>query len=157
MLERFEGTDGLAAIFPAMLNSLIALKALGYTEDHPQVLRAEKELKKLEHESEHSVRIEPCFSPVWDTAIVGVCLAESGISSEHPAMKKATEWLINKEIRFRGDWQYKIQPKWNRAGGCLNSRINGTRTWMIRRWCCWRSAKCPRTIRESATNVSSAA
>ena len=57
MLERFEGSDGLAAIFPAMLNSLIALKALGYPDDHPQVLRAEKELKKLEHETEHTVRI----------------------------------------------------------------------------------------------------
>ena len=51
MLERFEGTDGLAAIFPAMLNSLIALKALGYPDDHPQVVRAEHELKKLEHET----------------------------------------------------------------------------------------------------------
>ncbi len=50
MLERFEGTDGLAAIFPAMLNSFIALKALGYADDHPQVKRAELELKKLEHE-----------------------------------------------------------------------------------------------------------
>src|SRR4051812_15279016 len=46
MLERFEGTDGLAAIFPAMLNSLIALKAMGYPDDHPQVRRAELELKK---------------------------------------------------------------------------------------------------------------
>jgi squalene-hopene/tetraprenyl-beta-curcumene cyclase len=36
MLDRFEGTDGLAAIFPAMLNSLIALKALGYPDDHPK-------------------------------------------------------------------------------------------------------------------------
>ena len=51
MLERFEGTDGLAAIFPAMLNSLIALKALGYPDDHPQVVRAARELKKLEHET----------------------------------------------------------------------------------------------------------
>jgi squalene-hopene/tetraprenyl-beta-curcumene cyclase len=51
MLERFEGSDGLAAIFPAMLNSLIALKALGYPDDHPQVVRAERELKKLEHET----------------------------------------------------------------------------------------------------------
>ena len=33
MLERFEGSDGLAAIFPAMLNSVIALKALGYKND----------------------------------------------------------------------------------------------------------------------------
>lgn len=107
MLERFEGSDGLAAIFPAMLNALIALKALGYPDDHPQVLRAERELKKLEHESANSVRIEPCFSPVWDTAIVLICLRESGVPADHAAMKKAGEWLMSKEIRFKGDWHYK--------------------------------------------------
>jgi squalene-hopene/tetraprenyl-beta-curcumene cyclase len=107
MLERFEGTDGLAAIFPAMLNSLIALKALGYADDHPQVVRAAHELKKLEHETAESVRIEPCFSPVWDTAIVTICLHESGISENHPSLKKAAEWLMEKEIRFRGDWIHK--------------------------------------------------
>src|SRR5580765_4292272 len=107
MLERFEGSDGLAAIFPAMLNSLIALKALGYADDHPEVVRAERELKRLEHETKDSVRIEPCFSPVWDTAIVAICLRESGISENHPALQKAGDWLVSKEIRFRGDWQYK--------------------------------------------------
>ncbi|MDX1951574.1 MAG: squalene--hopene cyclase [Verrucomicrobiota bacterium] len=107
MLERFEGSNGLAAIFPAMLNSLIALKALGYSDDHPQVRRAEKELKNLEHETENSVRIEPCFSPVWDTAIVAICLRESGIPEDHPALAKSCDWLMGKEIRFRGDWQYK--------------------------------------------------
>ncbi|MEW6161241.1 MAG: squalene--hopene cyclase, partial [Verrucomicrobiota bacterium] len=107
MLERLEGTDGLAAIFPAMLNSLIALKALGYPDDHPQVRRAERELKKLEHEETDTVRIEPCFSPVWDTAIVAIALRESGLPAEHPAMKKTCEWLMTKEIRFRGDWQFK--------------------------------------------------
>ena len=89
MLERFEGSDGLAAIFPAMLNSLIALKALGYPDNHPEVVRAERELKKLEHETADIVRIEPCFSPVWDTAIVTVCLHESGILENHPALKRA--------------------------------------------------------------------
>lgn len=107
MLERFEGSDGLAAIFPAMLNALIALKALGYPDDHPQVVRAERELKKLEHETENSVRIEPCFSPVWDTAIVAICLAESGVPATHPALARASSWLMDKEIRFRGDWKYK--------------------------------------------------
>jgi squalene-hopene/tetraprenyl-beta-curcumene cyclase len=107
MLERFEGSNGLAAIFPAMLNSLIALKALGYPDDHPQVKRAEKELKNLEHEDEHTVRIEPCLSPVWDTAIVAICLRESGLQEDHPALKAAAEWLMTKEIRFRGDWQFK--------------------------------------------------
>jgi squalene-hopene/tetraprenyl-beta-curcumene cyclase len=116
MLERFEGSDGLAAIFPAMLNSLIALKALGYPDDHPQVMRAERELKKLEHETEQSVRIEPCFSPVWDTAIVNMCLSESGVPANHPALKRATEWLMTKEIRFRGDWQYKNPAKVEPSG-----------------------------------------
>ncbi len=116
MLERFEGTGGLAAIFPAMLNSLIALKALGYPDDHPQVVRAARELKKLEHETEQSVRIEPCFSPVWDTAIVNVCLLESGMAPDHPALKRSTEWLMAREIRFRGDWQYKNPAKVEPSG-----------------------------------------
>src|SRR5215471_4828155 len=92
MLERFEGTDGLAAIFPAMLNALIALRALGYADNHPQVVRAANELKKLQHETRDSVRIEPCFSPVWDTAIVAICLVESGVPANHPALAKAAEW-----------------------------------------------------------------
>jgi squalene-hopene/tetraprenyl-beta-curcumene cyclase len=116
MLERFEGTDGLAAIFPAMLNSLIALKALGYRDDHPQVIRAEKKLEELEHETQDSLRIEPCFSPVWDTAIVAICLHESGVSSDDPVLKRATEWLMTKEIRFRGDWQYKNPAKVEPSG-----------------------------------------
>jgi squalene-hopene/tetraprenyl-beta-curcumene cyclase len=126
MLERFEGSDGLAAIFPAMLNSLIALKALGYSNEHPEVVRATRRLKGLQHETAHAVRIEPCFSPVWDTAIVTICLRESGVPEDHPALKQAVDWMLDKEIRFRGDWQYKnavdIEPsgwvfefenKWN--------------------------------------------
>ena len=107
MLERFEGSDGLAAIFPAMLNAVIALKALGYPEDHPELVRATRELKKLEHHTEDSMRIEPCFSPVWDSAIVAIALRESGIPADHPQMVKAADWIMDKEIRFRGDWYHK--------------------------------------------------
>jgi squalene-hopene/tetraprenyl-beta-curcumene cyclase len=116
MLERFEGSDGLAAIFPGMVNSLVALRALGYPDDHPQLLRIEQQLKKHEHETEHSVRIEPCLSPVWDTAIVAICLLESGVPADHPALKLAADWLMTKEIRFRGDWQYKNPAKVEPSG-----------------------------------------
>jgi len=116
MLERFEGSDGLGAIFPAMLNSLIALQALGYPDDHPQVVRAAHELKKLEHETADSVRIEPCFSPVWDTAIAAICLRESGISENHPSLKKAAEWLMEREIHFCGDWHHKNPAKVEPSG-----------------------------------------
>ena len=116
MLERFEGSDGLAAIFPAMLNSVIALKALGYSNDNPILKREWEQLKRLQHETENDVRIEPCFSPVWDTAITLVCLRESGIPADHPQLKKAAEWLMSKEIRFRGDWQYKNPAKVEPSG-----------------------------------------
>ena len=107
MIARFEGSDGLAAIFPGILNSLIALKALGYPPDHPLIRQCESEMKKLEHHTEQSLRIEPCMSPVWDTAIVAVALHESGLASDHPALVRACDWLIEREVRFRGDWQYK--------------------------------------------------
>ncbi|HEY3915922.1 MAG TPA: squalene--hopene cyclase [Verrucomicrobiae bacterium] len=107
MIERFEGTDGLAAIFPGVLNSMIALKALGYPDDHPLIRKCEAEFEKLQHETDHSVRIEPCTSPVWDTAIVTIALHESGLPSDHPALVKCCDWLIDREVRFRGDWRYK--------------------------------------------------
>src|ERR1700743_684446 len=116
MLERFEGSDGLAAIFPAMLNSIIAMKALGYKNDNPVLQREWKELKRLQHEEKDSVRIEPCFSPVWDTAIVLICMRESGVPEDHPLMKKCAEWLMEKEIRFAGDWIHKNPAKVEPSG-----------------------------------------
>ncbi len=107
MMERMEGTDGLAAIFPGVLNSLIVLKALGYPDDNVHVQKCRADLKALQHETEHTVRIEPCTSPVWDTAIVSIALHESGLPSDHPALVKACDWLIDREVRFRGDWKYK--------------------------------------------------
>ncbi len=116
MLERFEGSDGLAAIFPAMLNSIIAMKALGYKNDNPILQREWKELKRLQHEEKDSVRIEPCFSPVWDTAIVLICMRESGVPEDHPMMKKCAEWLMDMEIRFAGDWIHKNPAKVEPSG-----------------------------------------
>lgn len=116
MLERFKHSDGLAAIFPAMLNSVIALKALGYKNDNPILQREVKELMRLQHETADSVRIEPCFSPVWDTAIVNICLRESGVPADHPKLKKSADWLMEKEIRIAGDWVHKNPAKVEPSG-----------------------------------------
>ena len=105
MLERIgEGSDGLATVFPAMLNSLIALRALGYSKTNPIYAKAEKDFAKLFVDDPEDFRIQPCLSPVWDTAITIISLAESGLPSEHPALQKAADWLVNKEVRIRGDW-----------------------------------------------------
>ncbi|MGA1237464.1 MAG: squalene--hopene cyclase [Limisphaerales bacterium] len=107
MLERFEGSDGLAAIFPGILYSIIALKALGYPDDHPEVQRQNDHLYKLHHETEDQVWFEPCLSPVWDTVITLICLRESGVPKDHPRITQAMNWVLDREIRFRGDWKHK--------------------------------------------------
>jgi squalene-hopene/tetraprenyl-beta-curcumene cyclase len=102
-----EGSDGLGAIFPAMLNSILALKALGYSNDHPMLAKAKRDFEGLFVDDPADFRIQPCLSPVWDTAITTIALAESGIPSSHPAIQRAEEWLVSKEVRVRGDWAIK--------------------------------------------------
>jgi squalene-hopene/tetraprenyl-beta-curcumene cyclase len=105
MLERIgDGCSGLAAIFPAMLNSMIALRCLGYQPDHPVYQKAEADFRELFVDDEQGFRIQPCFSPVWDTAITLVSLARSGIEQQHSASRKAVEWLLSQEVRIAGDW-----------------------------------------------------
>ena len=105
MVERIgEGSDGLGAIFPAMLNALIALEVLGYDEEHPVFQKAKNDFEGLFVHDPEDFRIAPCFSPVWDTAVNIIALAESGLEPDHPALVRAAEWLYSKEVRLRGDW-----------------------------------------------------
>ena len=105
MTERMgEGSDGLSAIFPSMLNSLMALQALGYAEDHPLVQKAEADFAGLFVHDPADFRIQPCLSPVWDTAITTVALGESGVPRNHPSLQKAAAWLEAREVQFAGDW-----------------------------------------------------
>ena len=115
MLERFEKSDGLGAIYPGILNSIVALRCLGYSTDDPQVIRALSEFEKLgidepgiaDH-SEPTFRMQPCMSPVWDTALALFALGESGVSKNDPRMLKAADWILSKEVRNKGDWAVKV-------------------------------------------------
>jgi len=108
MVERMgEGSDGLAAVFPAMLNSIIALKTLGYSEDNPILAKAIHDFQGLFVEDPHDFRIQPCLSPVWDTAINIVALVESGVEADHPDVRRASKWLEKKEVLMKGDWSLK--------------------------------------------------
>jgi squalene-hopene/tetraprenyl-beta-curcumene cyclase len=115
MLERFEKSDGLGAIYPGILNSIVALRCLGYSTDDPQVIRALSEFEKLgieEHgvpdHAEPTFRMQPCMSPVWDTAYAMFALGESGVPKDDPRMLKAADWILSKEVRMKGDWAVKV-------------------------------------------------
>jgi squalene-hopene/tetraprenyl-beta-curcumene cyclase len=107
MLERFEMSDGLGAIYPGVLNSIIAMRCLGYSLDDPQMIRAMDEFEKLGIEEEDTFRMQPCQSPVWDTAYALFALGEAGVPKSDPRMIKAADWILQKQVRNSGDWSVK--------------------------------------------------
>ena len=108
MLERMQGEGGLGGIFPAMTNSVIALICLGYPLDHPVVRKALGEIDALRVETPDTLRVQPCLSPVWDTALTISTLIEAGLAPDHPALTRAGVWLLDKQTRHAGDWRLKV-------------------------------------------------
>jgi len=106
MIERLEASDGLSAILPAMANSVMALKVLGYGADHPLMKEQIGFLDGLllGDAGEGTLRMQPCLSPVWDTVLAGYALSQAGLDPEHPALRRAASWLLEKQTRRSGDW-----------------------------------------------------
>jgi squalene-hopene/tetraprenyl-beta-curcumene cyclase len=108
MIERFAGSEGLGAIFPPMVWSIVALKCLGYDDDSPEMQYAREHLDGLIIEEDDTIRLQPCKSPVWDTAITLRALDSSGVDPRHPRVSRAVEWLLDQEIRRAGDWRQTV-------------------------------------------------
>lgn len=109
ILERLDDSDGLGAIFPPIVNTLLALRCLGYADDHPAVRSQHDALDRLVIEDGDTVRLQPCLSPVWDTAIAVHTLAATGVDPSDPRLLGAARWLLDRECLRRGDWAAKTQ------------------------------------------------
>ncbi len=105
ILERLQESDGLGAIFPPIINTILAFRCLGYASDDPRLQEQVRELFKLELEDEETLRVQPCFSAVWDTALALQGLAESRLAPDDPALLRAARWLLTKEVCRPGDWK----------------------------------------------------
>lgn len=114
MLDRMRLSDGLGAIYPGIMYSIMAMDALGYEKDHPDLLEALHQFHNLILETEEHLQFQPCVSPVWDTAIAMFALGEMG-QAEPAAMTRAADWLLTKEVRRKGDWSVK-RPDLNPGG-----------------------------------------
>ncbi len=105
MLERVEHGDGLGAIYPPMMYAIMAFDALGYGADHPARQEALRQFEDLMVDEPDRFLFQPCFSPVWDTAIAVYSLSRAGVPQS--ALKQAADWLLDKEVRRNGDWAVK--------------------------------------------------
>jgi squalene-hopene/tetraprenyl-beta-curcumene cyclase len=126
--ERLNGEDGLGAIFPAMANAVMAFDTLGYPADDPRLVVAKQAVRKLLVQEEASTWVQPCLSPVWDTALACNAMLDAvrmGLLGEdgRRAVQAGLDWLVIRQITGRnGDWTVRARPDLDCGGWAFQYR-----------------------------------
>ena len=107
ILARQDRNGGWGGIQPPMLNCVMALRALGYPDDHPAVANGVQAIEDFLIEHDGQLFFQPCVSPTWDTALTCKALLDSGVPATHPALVQAAEWLIANQVFAPGDWSVR--------------------------------------------------
>ena len=110
--ERLNGEDGLGAIYPAMANAVAMYHCLGVPPDDPRVVTAWAALEKLVcdrppagPDDPGETYVQPCLSPIWDTALAAHALLESGGARAEAAVARGLDWLLPHQVTdLHGDW-----------------------------------------------------
>ncbi|MFJ5933135.1 squalene--hopene cyclase [Streptomyces sp. NPDC093071] len=105
IVERQENDGCWGGIQPPAVYSIIALHLLGYDLGHPVMRAGLESLDRFAVRREDGSRmVEACQSPVWDTCLATIALADAGLPPDHPALVKAVDWMLDEEITRTGDW-----------------------------------------------------
>ncbi len=111
---RLNGVDGIGAIFPPMVFSVIMFRELGYPADDPEVATAREAVQKLVDTVDEVTYVQPCVSPVWDTGLAALAMMEAGEPGDSPCIRDSLAWLRSKQITdVDGDyavWRPHIKP-----------------------------------------------
>jgi squalene-hopene/tetraprenyl-beta-curcumene cyclase len=107
ILAHQEGDGSWGGIQPPWVYSLLALNILGYPNDHPVVVRSLQGMEDFGVHDQEGWRVQPCVSPVWDTGLAVIALLDAGVPKDHPAIRRATDWLLRNQLFAPGDWQVK--------------------------------------------------
>jgi squalene-hopene/tetraprenyl-beta-curcumene cyclase len=107
ILEHQEANGSWGGIEPCYLLSAMALKALGYKNDHPVLRKALEASRELIWDLGDRALYMPCVSPNWDSALAAKALLDSGMPGDDPVLRKCSDWFIEHQIFKKGDWSIK--------------------------------------------------
>ena len=108
LIDRQELDGSWGGIQPPWVWALIAFACRGHGPESPYLRRGIEGWKRFMVEEEDRLRPEACQSPVWDTCLALVALRAAGVSPDEPALQRAGEWLLQEEVRARGDWAVRL-------------------------------------------------
>lgn len=108
IIERQENDGCWGGIQPPAVYSVIALHLLGYDLEHPVMRAGLESLDRYTVWREDGARmIEACQSPVWDTCLATIALADAGLPADHPQLVKAADWMLGEQVVRPGDWSVR--------------------------------------------------
>jgi squalene-hopene/tetraprenyl-beta-curcumene cyclase len=107
LLEHQDANGSWGGIQPCYILTPMALKGLGYQNEHPVIVKALEAVRELIWDLGDSIIYQPCVSPNWDTALAAKALLDTGLPRDHPALRDAARWLIEHQIFKKGDWSIK--------------------------------------------------
>jgi len=96
-------------IQPPWVYSLMALSALGHSNDDPVIAKGLAGLDNFTIEDGETLRLQACVSPLWDTGLALVALLDSGMRRNDPSIVKAGEYLLDEQVLHEGDWRVKAK------------------------------------------------
>jgi squalene-hopene/tetraprenyl-beta-curcumene cyclase len=127
ILDHQEESGDWGGIQPPMLNSIMALHALGMDLSEPPIQKGLAALRRFtrgvspqirphdDREATESAVLQSCVSPIWDTALGALALVESGTHPADPRLQIAKRWLWSKRIQTKGDWAAKAKLRRGKA------------------------------------------
>ena len=122
-IVRHQDADGAwGGIQPPWIYSLMALNVEGYDLSHPVLAKSLAALDAhWSYERNGTLHIQASESPVWDTWLTLLAMQDCE-RSVTPAMERALDWLLDREILHRGDWAE--QNRQLEPGGWAFERAN---------------------------------
>ena len=82
---------------------------LGVPDDDAEMRWVLKQIDDLCIYEDDTLRLQPCVSPVWDTALSLIGAADAGLPGRAPECEAAVRWLLEKEVRRAGDWSKTVR------------------------------------------------
>ncbi|MCL6453341.1 MAG: squalene--hopene cyclase [Alicyclobacillus sp.] len=122
VLDHQERDGNWGGIQPPWFYSLLALKAAGL-EQHPAFEKGWAALETFGVETDDGRWwFHACISPTWDTGLSVLALRHAGLPADHPALVRAGEWLLDRQIFADGDW--KVRRPNAKGGGWAFEFVN---------------------------------
>jgi squalene-hopene/tetraprenyl-beta-curcumene cyclase len=121
---RHQDADGAwGGIQPPWIYGVIVLSNEGYALDHPVLAKALAALSAhWSFERDGAITIQATDSSCWDTLYSLFALNEAGVPlGGTPEMQRALEWILDHEVRHRGDWAMTVDSA---PGGWAFQRAN---------------------------------